>query len=513
MRGEERITMKRTTTTVRNYCISISLALACAFPLSAEAKTLYVDITTGNDAIGYSTNSASTPWRTIGRAAWGSTNRTAPNSSEAAQAGDTVIVAAGTYSTAGTDDRWGVAYNPANSGTSGSPITFQAQGTVVLTLSSSRGPIIGANAKNYITWKGFTINEANAPTHADTGSVTFLSSTGSSAENLILDGNGDPGYGDNHPGIRIEYSVSITAKNNVIRNYHTSVVNRVNGAGVQVYNSKGLTIEHNEIYNCGSGIFLKAIGFIGDTPTLSEYSNMQDVVRYNLIHDVVHGLVHHRHYHSSSTVYVLWYQNIVRDATLGGITLWGFLGDGPSNGRFINNTIDGAVNGIYLKSETLTNNWNNLLQNNLITASTNLAVFNEPPTGAASFELDRASFAENWYWTFPTFLTETSGNKTLSQFQSTYPGQEPGGTSGTNPSYVNAGGNDFHLSAGSPALTAGRVVHSIGGANGDAIPVGAYITGSEVIGPLSASSSTTSSSTTTTASATPPAPPSNVRIQ
>ena len=290
--------MKIVTTTVGNYCIGSLLTLMCIFPLSVEAKTLYVDGTTGNDTITYNSNSSSTPWRTIGRAAWGSTNRNAPNTTEAAQAGDTVIVASGTYSTVGTDDRFGVAYLPANSGTSGNPITFQAQGTVVLTLSSSRGPVIGANARNYITWKGFTINEANAPTHADTGSVVFLSSTGSSAENLILNGNGDPGYGDNHPGIRIEHSVNIALRNNIIQNYRTSVVNQVNGAGIQVYNSKGLTIEHNEIYNCGSGIFLKAIGFVGDVATPSEYSDMQDVVRYNLIHDVAHGLVHHRHFHA-----------------------------------------------------------------------------------------------------------------------------------------------------------------------------------------------------------------------
>ncbi|MEQ1794890.1 MAG: right-handed parallel beta-helix repeat-containing protein [Nitrospira sp.] len=493
--------MKNGKTTVGNYCMSISLLLACAVPLTVEAKTLYVNRTTGTDAVSYAANSESAPWQTIGRAAWGSTNRSAPNSGEAARAGDVVRIAAGTYSTAGTDNRFDPAYNPANSGTPGNPIIFQAQGAVTLTLSSSRGPVIGANAKNYIMWKGFTINEVNATTHADTGSVTILSSTGSSVENLILDGNGDPGYGDNHPGIRIEHSVGITARNNMVRNYRTSGVNQVNGAGIQVYNSKGLTIEHNEIYNSGSGIFLKAIGFNGDTATPSEYSDMQDVIRYNLIHDVAHGLVHHRHYHSSSTIYVLWYQNIVRDATLGGITLWGFPGDGPSNSRFINNTVDGAVNGIYLKAETLTNNWNNLIQNNLITRSANYSVFNEPATGAASFELDRVTFAENWYWTFPVLLVDSSGNKTLPQLQSTYPGQEVGGTSGVNPSYVNAGGNDFHLSIGSPALTAGRAVLSIGGADGATIPVGAYITGDEVIGLTSGSSDIT-----------PPATVQNVRI-
>lgn len=475
--------MRQAEAKIRRLCISIILTFA--FPLWTEAATLYVNGTSGNDATPYTANSKTSPWRTIGRAAWGSTNRDAPNKVEAAQAGDTVLVAAGTYSTAGTDNRFGVAYNPANSGTSGSPITFQAQDTAILTLSSSRGPIIGANSKNYIIWKGFTINEAQAPTHADTGSVVFLSSTGSSAENLMLDGNGNPGYGDNHPGIRIEHSVGTIVRNNLIRNYHTSGVNQVNGTGVQVYNSKGLTIEHNEIYNCGSGIFLKAIGFEGRRGKPSEYSDMQDVIRYNLIYDVSHGLVHHRHFHTTSTAYVLWYQNIIRNASLGGITLWGFIGDGPSNAQFVNNTVHGSANGIYLKAETLTVNWNNLLQNNLITESTNCAILNDAPDGGASFELNRVQFTRNWYWSFPTLLRMSSSNLRLSQFQSAYTDQETNGTSGVDPKYVNATAGDFHLSSESPALTAGRVVSSIGGANGDTIPVGAYITGNEIIGRLS----------------------------
>lgn len=495
--------MKIVLAIIRNYCISGSLALACVFPLSAEAKMLYVNGGTGNDTLSYAANSASTPWRTIGRAAWGSVNRTSPNSTEAARAGDTVFISAGTYATAGTDTRYEIAYNPINSGASGNPITFEAQGTVILTLSSSRGPVIGSYRKNYITWKGFTINEANAPSHADTGSVVFSDSTGSVAENLTLNGNGDPGYGDNHPGIRIDYSVGITARNNVIHNYRTSGVNQANGAGIQVYESKGVTIEHNELYDSGSGIFFKQIG-ITAAP-----SDTQDIVRYNLIHDVSHGIIQHRHAHSASTAYFLVYQNIVRNAGLGGITIWGFEGDGPSNGRFVNNTISNCVNGIYLKGGYITDNWNHLLQNNLITASANYAILNESTGGDVSFELDRAMFARNWYWGFSTFLISNSGSRTLAQFQSTFAGQEANGTSGINPIYVDSARNDFHLLAGSQALTAGRAVYSIGGSNGATIPVGAYITGNEVIG---LTSQAASSEPPPPSSSTPPNPPSNIRI-
>ena len=59
--------------------------------------TLYVNGATGNDSTTYSNNDSANPWATIGRAAWGSTDRSDPNSEEAAAAGDTVLVAAGTY--------------------------------------------------------------------------------------------------------------------------------------------------------------------------------------------------------------------------------------------------------------------------------------------------------------------------------------------------------------------------------------------------------------------------------
>lgn len=495
------------TTSLRIYCLWGALGLACALPFSAEAKTLYVNGATGSDGVTYAGNSESTPWRSIGRAAWGSTMRSSPNAAEAARAGDTVIVAQGTYSTAGTNTRYDPSYNPVNSGTAGSPITFQASGTVTLTLSSSRGPVIGSYERDYIIWRGFTINEANAPSSADTGPVTFWFSTGSAIEGSFIDGNGlaADGRADNHTGVRVENCDTITVRNNVIRNVRTSGVNEANGAGIQVYNSMGLLFEHNEIYNSGSGIFLKAIGFSGGTPDRTKFSSMQDVIRFNLVHDVDYGLIHHRHIHTSSTVYVLWYQNLVRNASVGGLVVWGFPGDGPSNGRWVNNTVNGAEWGIYLKASPITDTWNNLLANNLITSSRNDNIINEPSGGEVSFELDRATLARNWHWTFPTLLQTSAGTYTLSQFQSRFSGQETGATSGINPSYVNVSTYDFHLNAGSPALTAGRVVHSIGGSNGATIPVGAYITGNEIIGPTSGSSGSTTSNPA-------PATVQNVRI-
>lgn len=455
----------------------VSSALGFLFVLTltlvAEAKTLYVNGTTGNDATSYLANGENTPWRTIGRAAWGSINRSSPNASEAARAGDTVLIAAGTYSVAGSGLRNDPAYNPANSGTAASPIIFQAQGVVTLTLSSSNGSVIGAYLKNYIFWKGFTINEANAPSHADTGSVTFWDVTGGGAESLVLDGNGDPGFGDNHTGIRIERTTGIVIRNNRIRNYRTSVVNAYNGAGIQNYDSDDILVEYNDISNCGSGIFWKIIG-------RNIASNAPDTIRYNYLHDNMTGFVDNHHDHlGNPNVHLIFSQNVITNSTLAGIRLIG-LATGPTNARIVNNTLHGNANGIYFSGQVILAGNNGLIQNNLITTTQSRVIQNE--SGTINFNLDRFQFVRNWYYNYLDFLWDVSSTRTLTSFQSTYSGQDLNSTDSTNPQYVDASSGNFRLQAGSPALTAGRVVHSIGGTNGATIPVGAYITGNETIG-------------------------------
>src|SRR3990167_5050929 len=114
------------------------LAALLSFPMipEAQAKLLYVNnggSPSCSDNTSYAANDAAHPWCSLLRATWGNTTRTGPSTpSEAAQAGDTVYVTAGTYQTTSFNSREPV-YNPANSGTAGNRIVFQAVGTVTLT--------------------------------------------------------------------------------------------------------------------------------------------------------------------------------------------------------------------------------------------------------------------------------------------------------------------------------------------------------------------------------------------
>jgi hypothetical protein len=204
--------------------------------VSVHAKTLYVNGTTGNDATTWAANGPSSPWRTLGRAAWGSTNRDVPSPGQAAQAGDIVFVAAGTYSGPGTmDNDNGPTFNPANSGVAGNPIVFEAQGTVHLTLSSGAGPVIGAHHRNYITWRGFTINEVTAPPVPDMGPAIIDTGTGITIERCTLIGNPNSTWDDNHTGIRLETAPFATLRNNRISNFYNTGAgsNEENGACIQ----------------------------------------------------------------------------------------------------------------------------------------------------------------------------------------------------------------------------------------------------------------------------------------
>lgn len=437
----------------------------------ADAKVLYVDRDTGNDATTYEANSATSPWRTIGRAAWGSTTRSSPNASQAARAGDTVIVRSGTYSTAGSGLRYDPAYNPANSGTATQPIVFQAEGTVTLTLTSSRGPVIGSNERNYITWKGFTINEANAPSTPDTGMAVLWASVGSAIEDCVLDGNGDPGFGDNHPGIRAEGSSQLRIRNNRLFNFRTSGVNASNGAAIQFYTTGNVLIENNEISDSGSGIFLKA--------TLSQTGQYE--IRNNLIRNTGMGIAVHRSPNSSSGP-VRIYQNIISGAQ-NGVVIWMFdAATGPRNVKVVNNTIYSARTGLFMNGEVIAGA-NHVFWNNIVSNSADYAVnWNAP---IASLTPDRLNAQHNLYYSHARFAIVWDQNNTLQSWQSGFAQDSAAPASrSADPLFVNVAQQDFRLQASSPARNLGIDVFDLNG-NGsttDTVPAGAYVRGNEVIG-------------------------------
>ena len=434
--------------------------------------TLWVDAATGDDSRSKATVAASNgtlPWATIGRAAWGSTSRSSPNTSEAAAAGDVVLVAAGTYSVAAvgttqTDGtaRWEVAYGPANSGTAGNLITFYCTGAVTLSVSSGYGPVIGAHSKNYIRWQGpFSINHSGVP---DTGPVILSDTIGSEIIGLTINAAGDPAWGDNHTGIRIEGGTSCTVRNCTISNALITGINGNNGAGIQFYQSTDCTIENNNVSGCGSGIFIKG-------PDTARSSGI--IIRNNFVDNCTNGII------LSGATGALVYRNLVTDCSEGGILLWQLNSPGggntawPVSSDVFNNTIARCFTGLYYKTSTDSTSlrWTN----NIVYSCTNAWLSDVTSTPVGVFTTSDRNDCN----VSGSFSALTSG-RTLAQHQTDFSLELNSIT--TDPSFVSAGTDNFHLTGGSAALTLGRVVNSIGGTNGDTIPAGCYITGSETIG-------------------------------
>lgn len=463
-------------------------AFVVATPLTVDAKPLYVNSTTGSDATTYSANGPSTPWATIGRAAWGSTNRPSPDASQAAQAGDTVFVQAGTYTTTGTGTRFTPAYNPINNGTATNPIIFEAQGAVVLRLSSLTGPVIGAYQRNYITWRGFTINEANAFSHMDTGPVVLWHTVGSRIENSTITGRGASFQPpDNHPGIRLEFATGVTVRNNTISGFHVlpghlGGVNTSNGAGIQVYFSDGFVLENNEVFDCGSGIFLK--GLFADQATNGfDWAPTADmIVRYNNVHDVASGII--AHVAPATIADPIWiYQNIVRNVSNIGIRIWPF----PQTTRqvrhvrVINNTVYAAgVTGMSVEFDLIANAgiifWNNIVKN----SNVGIGYANQ-----SNLTTDRFNSEHNVVHGNSTNLQAGGATFSLGSWQATFNQDVSAPPSVTSdPLFVNAATGDFRLQAGSSALNRGVDMLDLDddGNTVDLIPAGAYVTGTEIIG-------------------------------
>ena len=441
---------------------------------NCNAKVLYVD-PNGNDNSSYLNNDINNPWQTIGRAVWGSTIRNIPNSTEAAQAGDTVIVNAGTYTTTQVSGlRYFPSYNPVNNGTNGNPITLQANGIVILESNSGGddGVLIGAYQKSHIIWDGFIINEANIETVSDTGPVVIWSSDNITIQNITIFGVMSS-WNDNHNGIRVEESSDSILRNNRISGIRNAGLNG-NGSAITVYRSSNITFENNEIDDSGSGIYLK-----GENPG-------PFTVRYNLFHHIDGAAITVGQIGNAIAPYgATIYQNIIRDSYQGIIFV--SISDypyGPANIKVVNNTIENCSNsGIFISPHTA--GFDDIaIQNNIIANSSHgIQAEDLTQTEHLTSLNNDFSFSYNLYFNINTVgRVNYTDYTSLTNWQNTF-GKDITGSSTSDPQFINANNDNFRLEASSPANLAGIDILNLqnNGINAN-INIGAYVTGAETIG-------------------------------
>ena len=476
--------------------VILAVGILFLFSLPANAQTtLYVNATTGNDSVSRANNSANTPWRSIGRAAWGSTNRGAPNPGEAAQAGDTVNIAGGTYSYDGStiNNRWGVVYNPANQGSQGNFITFVCVGDCTLTAPTADAPVIGASGRNYIKWfadisqgnswvirgcgrqSGCSQNTVNTP--PDVGPVVCHNNTGCWVEGAVVDGGPGIDVVQNYNAFRLETCTNCVIRNNVASNFTRDQVagdTNHNQSIFTLYGVQNSLIEHNVGTNAGAGVYFK------DTGTMRpQFGN---IVRFNKFDRVLETIAFSLENEDRNYVY----QNVGTNGRVGLAVVFG----GLSNDWVFNNTFYRMS----LASISLNSNgsggrfWNNIC----VECATGVYAVGGPMVGESVLDLEH-----NVYHSFANFYTGTDGNRNLSGFRNTYRDQEQAAPASVdaNPAFVNAGAGDFRLCTGagapaascggtSPVLNIGVDLHDLDrdGSISDTIPAGAFINNNEVIG-------------------------------
>jgi hypothetical protein len=212
------------------------------------------------------------------------------------------------HSTGGSPYRSNVpGWHPANSGTSGSPIIIVGKYDPTTMLSpltdsnrfelragsgsyngSDSHPVFGANSRSYVRWLNIVCDESNCVTKPDNGPayIAGASSAGVWIDHCVIRGNPDPVFAsDNHTAIRVG-EAGTTDSGHVITNNKLYNFNNgfgENAAAIITYGGQAITIEHNEIWDCTAGIYIKGTSGSGANFNYGSYS-------YNDIHGCAYAI-------------------------------------------------------------------------------------------------------------------------------------------------------------------------------------------------------------------------------
>ena len=413
--------------------LGIVAALVPPFYAAAAASALYVGGAGCSDS---GPGTQAQPFCTISKAA------------AVATAGQTVLVSSGTY----TED-----VTPANSGTAGNPITFQAAPGATATITGAADAFT-ISGRSWITISGFTIT-------GTTSSGIYLSS----ASNITVSGNrvtasGQRVQGANAVGIYVGGTSNSTISGNTVDNNSATGIYLTQG-------STGVTVQGNEAsFNAygwernANGIDVRAPGntIIKNVVHDNEDSGIQfypggnnnvaaDNLSYHNMGITTVQLVNCDHPTTGNTSDCFTGDHGIDDLAVTGNQITG-------NTVYANKTAGINVEGIPAGTPSGFVIKNNVSVDNAINCPDGAGGTTTCPATKGNIRVDSTSgtgtvLDRDVMWLDGPGYMATWGNtsyRTLSAFQAAS-GQEPNGKQ-SNPGFVNPSAGNFQLTAGSPAI-------------------------------------------------------------
>lgn len=443
------------------------------FPVYADATKF---VTAG--ASGSGDGSIGNPW-------------TLAQAMTSAVAGDIVGVAAGTYvgadPSAGSGYRYTPAFRLSNSGTAEAPIILVAENHAALvtsgysdirsgaTVAGSGWPAFGVLTKDYVQWVGFYTDEtaANNKGCADAGPVTMWSTTGSKVLRCKIRGENAP-FNDNHAGIRLENFFSGRVASNDISGFSTQLNGgSTNQAGIMTYDLRNSIIEHNLIDDCGNDLYIKGRDQYGNT------------IRWNWLSGATSAgmrlgalIVDPSEPTNRNLLYGNVFAGCANDIEL---ALSATQPDAVNGTDIFNNTTyigAGAGSSLAVMITDSVEDHDNTLRNNIFYAPGRKAYFGQETSGnsAAGFA-GYISPDYNIYYGATSFGDGTSGSDWNAIDFTTWKSLTGADANSlvADPLFVDAGGDDFTLQGGSPAINLGiDYKNLLGGGASAPIDAGAH---------------------------------------
>jgi hypothetical protein len=261
----------------------------------------------------------------------------------------------------------------------------------------------------------------------------------------------------------------VLVRNNLITNYNDSQNNH-NSNCLTTYRASNITIEHNECHTTNTGFHVK-----GNNPG-------PITIRYNLIHDARHAGVMLTGFAGPVGTGGTMHNNVIYNAWVG-VSFQHYREEsGPHDLTVVNNTfvgMSGVDGGAILFRDGAAFYRNLRLYNNIFARSqAGAAAWAWADTNDTNIDMAYNVFSQN---TTPAYVLFRS--QSFATWQSTYHQDEIGSLL-TTVNFVDEAARNYRLPAGSPVASAGLDILDLNrnGSTTDRIPMGAYITGNEIIG-------------------------------